>query len=223
MRLLSVVFLTLSLGSLACNQTTAEAPGTNGESSAVATTGTTAAGGPAAWHEVTIPAGTTLPIVLDMTVGSDTSRVEEPVTAHVSRAIMVDGVSALPEGTRISGVVTDATHSGKVEGRAHVGMRFDSLVPSGSDERYRIETAAVERTAAATKKDDALKIGGSAAGGALIGALVGGKKGALIGTGVGGGAGTAVVLSTKGKEIHLARGAALTLRLNAPVKIRVRG
>ena len=73
---------------------------------------------------MTIPAGTTLPIVLDTTVGSDTSRVEEPVAAHVSRAIMVNGVSALPEGTRITGVVTDATQSGKVKGRAHVGDAF---------------------------------------------------------------------------------------------------
>ena len=102
-------------------------------------------------------------------------------------------------------------------------MRFDSLVPSGSDERYRIDTAAVERTAAATKEKDALKIGGGAVGGAIIGALFGGKKGALIGTAVGGGAGTAVVLSTKGKEIHLAQGAPLTLRLTQPVTIRVRG
>jgi hypothetical protein len=32
-----------------------------------------------------------------------------------------------------------------------------------------------------------------------------------------------VVLSTRGKEIHLAKGAALTLKLAAPVTIRVRG
>ena len=55
-----------------------------------------------------------------------------------------------------------------------------------------------------------MEIGAPAAGGAIIGALVGGKKGALVGTAVGGGAGTAVVLSTRGKEVHLAKGAALT-------------
>src|SRR5262245_20485565 len=41
-----------------------------------------------AWHDVTIPAGTTLPIVLDTTVGSDVSRIEQPVRAHVARAIV---------------------------------------------------------------------------------------------------------------------------------------
>src|SRR5215471_12388173 len=34
---------------------------------------------PPAWHDVTIPAGTVLPVVLDTTVGSDISRIEQPV------------------------------------------------------------------------------------------------------------------------------------------------
>ena len=45
----------------------------------------------------------------------------------------------------------------------------------------------------------------------------------LIGTAVGGGAGTGVVLSTRGKEVHLGKGAALTLRLAAPLTIRIHG
>lgn len=176
-----------------------------------------------AWREVTIPAGTTLPIVLDTSVSSATSRVEQPVAAHLSRAVMVNGVAALPQGSRVSGVVTDATRSGKVKGRAHIGIRFDSLTPRGDDERYTMRTTSVGRTAPATKKDDAIKIGAPAAGGAIIGAIAGGKKGALIGTAVGGGAGTGVVLSTRGKEVGLAKGAAITLKLIEPLTVRVRG
>ena len=175
-----------------------------------------------AWREVTIPAGTSLPVVLDTTVSSATSRVEQPVHAHLSRAVSVGGVAVVPEGSRISGVVTDATRSAKVKGLAHIAMRFDSLTPRGDDERYTIETTSVGRTAPATKKNDAMKIGAPAAGGAIIGAIAGGKKGALIGTAVGGGAGTGVVLSTRGKEVQLSKGAALTLKLTEPVKVRVR-
>jgi len=175
-----------------------------------------------AWREVTIPAGTTLPIVLDTGVSSATSRVEQPVAAHLSRAVMVNGVAALPQGSQVSGVVTDATRSGKVKGRAHIGIRFDALTPRGDDERYTIQTTSVGRTAPATKKDDAIKIGAPAAGGAIIGAIAGGKKGAAIGTAVGGGAGTGVVLSTRGKEVGLAKGAAITLKLVAPLTVRVR-
>jgi hypothetical protein len=173
-------------------------------------------------REITLPAGTHLPIVLDTTVGSDISRIEQPVQAHLSRAVTLQGATVLPEGSRLSGVVTDAKRSGKVKGLAHVAVRFDTLAVSGHDERYRIDTSAVGRTAPATKKKDALEIGGGAAGGALIGGLIGGKKGALIGTAAGGGAGTAVVLSTRGQEIHMARGSAMTLRLVKPLTVRVK-
>jgi hypothetical protein len=174
-------------------------------------------------REVTIPEGTELPIVLETSVGSKTSRVEEPVRARLSRAVSVDGQQVLPEGSIVSGVVTDATPAAKVKGRAHLAVRFDSITPRGGDERYRIETAAIGRTAPATKKEDAIKIGAPAAGGAIIGAIVGGDKGAAIGAGIGGGAGTAVVLSTSGKETSLPVGSALRLRLTAPLTVRIRG
>ncbi len=175
-----------------------------------------------AWRDVTIPAGTTLPIVLDTGVGSDISRIEGPVNAHLARPITVGGRTVLPDGSRLSGVVTDAKRSGKVKGRAHVAVRFDTLTPAGDDERYRIHTAAVGRTAPATKKKDALTIGAPAAGGAVIGGLVGGKKGAAIGAAAGGGGGTAVVLSTRGKDVRMVRGSRLTLRLTQPLTLRVR-
>jgi len=174
-------------------------------------------------REVTLPAGTVLPVVLEETVGSDISRIEQPVRAHVSRGIAVRGATVVPQGSLVTGVVTDATRSGKVKGRAHVAVRFDTLVPRGLDARYPIETSAVSRLAPATKKKDALEIGLPAAGGAIVGSLLGGKKGALIGGAAGGGAGTAVVMSTRGKEVHLAKGSVLSLRLTRPLTVRVNG
>jgi hypothetical protein len=244
MRLMMTIGLVvLSLAAVGCDGSEAPAPGNAlatpgsadagaGGTAAVATAGRAdaAAAAPATpapaapvWREVTIPAGTSLPIVLDTSVGSETSRVEQAVTAHLSRAITIGGETVLPEGSRVSGVVTDATQSAKVKGRAHVAMRFTSLTPRGGDEPYEIATATVGRTAPATKKEDALKIGAPAAGGAIIGAIVGGKKGAAIGAAAGGGGGTAVVLSTRGKEVTLPRGAALTLKLAEPLTVRIKG
>ena len=177
------------------------------------------------WREITLAAGTRLPVTLETAIGSDISRVEEPVQARLSRAVTVDGTTVLPVGSQVTGFVTSATRSGKVKGRGQIGVQFDTLVPEGpdaADEHYAISTRPIGRTAPATKKEDALKIGAPAAGGAIIGALVGGKKGAAIGTAVGGGAGTAVVLSTRGEEVRLGRGAALTVQLADPVTIRIR-
>ena len=175
-----------------------------------------------ATKEITLPSGTRLPVVLDTGVASNTSRVEQAVSGHTSRDVMVNGAVAIPAGSQLFGVVTDARRSGKVKGRAHVAIRFNTLVPKGSSEQYRIQTASIGRTAPATKKDDAVKIGAPAAGGAVIGSIIGGKKGALIGAGVGGGAGTAVVLETRGKEVGIGRGAALVVRLTAPIAVKTK-
>jgi hypothetical protein len=227
MRRLTLGLAFAAVTTVACNRTTA--PGADGPSSETAGTTAAAKSAPApvhtsaVWHEVTLPTGTHLPVVLDTAVGSDTSSVEEPVRAHLSRPIVLEGREVLPSGSQVTGVVTGAQRAGRVKGLAHIALRFDTLVPGDADQRYRIQTEAVGRTAPATKKKDALEIGAPAAGGALVGALIGGKKGALIGTAVGGGAGTAVVLSTRGQEIRLGRGAPLTLRLTEPVTVRTKG
>jgi hypothetical protein len=203
--------------------TAAAAPATPSDSNAVpvATAGPTSSAAPA-FREVTIPAGTRLPIVLDTSVASDTSRVEQPVHAHLSQAVVVHGLTALPAGSRVSGVVTDAKRSGKVKGLAHIAVRFNSVTPKGDDERYSFRAGSVARTAEATKKRDAMEIGIPAAGGAVVGGLLGGKKGAVIGGAAGGGAGTAVVMNQRGKEVSLGKGAAITLKLTEPLTVRVR-
>ena len=178
---------------------------------------------PAAYRarEITIPAGTILRLRVQNSFGSDTSRVEDPVRATLVTTIRRNGEEVLPAGSTARGFVTSATRSGKVKGRAHVGVRFTSITPISDRERYSMTTRPWVAVAPATKKKDALTIAVPAAGGAGIGALVGGKKGAGIGALVGGGGGTAVVLSTRGKEIRVGRGATLAVRLIEPLTVRV--
>ncbi len=181
---------------------------------------TVAGAGPSerrAVREVTLPSGTLLPLTLDTSVASDTSRIETPVHAHLRRAVFVDGVEVLPAGTRLSGVVTAARRSARVKGRGLVAFRFTSLSVGGDS--YRVSTSRVVREAAGTKKDDALKIGIPAGAGAVIGAIADGKKGAAIGSAVGGAAGTGVVLSTRGKDVRLGRGASVAVRLLQPLRV----
>jgi hypothetical protein len=168
-------------------------------------------------REVTLPSGTLLPLTLDSYVASDTSRIESPVHARLRRAVVVNGVEVLPAGTRLSGFVTEARQSARVKGRGRVAFRFTSM--SVDDDRYRVSTSRVVREAPGTKRDDALKIGIPAGAGAIIGAIADGKKGAAIGSAVGGAAGTGVVLSTRGKDVRLGRGAAVAVRLLQPVRI----
>ena len=230
MRLITIGLLTTALAAGACNRAEPVATAASSDAKAAAPAASAepnvpsdAAKSAADEREITIPAGTIIPVTLDTSVGSDISRVEQPVSAHVTRAVVISGRTVLPAGSPVGGVVMDATRSGKVKGRAHVAVKFDSLTAGRDGAKYRIATNAIGRTAAATKQKDAVKIGAPAAGGAIIGAIAGGKKGAAIGTAIGGGAGTAVVMSTRGDEVRLPKGSALSLKLTAPVTVRVRG
>ena len=170
------------------------------------------------YHEYTIPAGTRIAVRLENTVSSESSRVEDPVSATLTSPVMIDGARVLPAGSVLRGDVVSVQRSGRVKGRASLGLRFDTLTARGHS--YPV-VARVSRVAPATKADDAKKIGIPAAAGAAIGAIVGGGKGAAIGAAAGGGAGTAVVLSTPGKPVTLARGRVLTLSLARSVDVRV--
>jgi hypothetical protein len=172
------------------------------------------------YREIVIPAGTVLPVRLDTSVGSDISRVEQAIHAHLARAIVIDGLTAIPAGSAVSGVVTDVRRPGKVKGLAHIGVRFTTLAVG--DERYRMATRANGWTGRSAKKKDARNIAIPAAGGAIVGAIVGGKKGAAIGGAAGGGGGTAYVLATRGPDVRLGRNAAVSVRLAEPLRIRVR-
>lgn len=172
-------------------------------------------------REVTIPAGTVLRVRVDRAFGSDLSRVEDSVHATLAQPVVVNGRTVVPAGSAVSGYVSDAVRPGRVKGRGRVAVRFTSLRPSGDDEAYRIRTRAWTAVAPATKKKDALTIGLPAAGGAIVGGLIGGKKGAGIGALGAGGAGTAVVLSTRGRDVRIGRGATLRVRLAEPVTIAV--
>lgn len=172
-------------------------------------------------RQVTLPAGTVLRVRVLRGFGSDISRREDPVSATLARSVNVRGTTVLPAGSHLSGYVAEAQRPGKVKGRGRVAVRFTRITPAGDDEAYAMRTRSWVAVARATKGKDATTIAVPAAGGALIGGLLNGKKGAGIGALLGGGAGTATVLATRGRDVRINRGAMLTIRLTAPLTVTV--
>jgi len=227
MKRLLVLTLGAALAASACGTAASDATDTPPGSANDTAAGAEAPARPAAvaparpsYRDVTIPAGTALPLTLTSSVASDTSAVEDAVSARLTQAITIDGREALPAGAQLDGVVTEVDESGRVKGRAVIAFRFTSVRTGG--EQYDLQAAPVTHVAAATKGEDATKIGIGAGAGAVIGGLLGGKDGAAKGAAIGGGAGTGVVLATRGQEIRLAPGADATSRLTAPLTVRVR-
>jgi len=190
-----------------------------GTASLPAVANTAADPGPV-YRDVTIPAGTMLPLSLTSSVASDTSTVEDAVSAELTRAITINGRDVLPAGAQLTGHVTEVDGSGRVKGRAMVAFRFTSLRTGG--DQYDVQSSPLSHLAPATKGEDATKIGIGAGAGAVIGGLIGGKDGAAKGAAVGGGAGTGVVLATKGQEMRLGPGTDVSTKLTAPLTVRIR-
>lgn len=175
----------------------------------------------AMFREFTVPEGTTLEGRLESSIGSDTSAVNDAVEVTLTEAVVVQGTEVLPAGSTLRGVVTAAEPSGNVTGRAKLTVRFKTVSVADQDEGYPL-SAGLSITSASTKQDDAKKIGIPAAGGAIVGAILGGKKGAGIGAVIGGGVGSAVVLTSSGPEVRLTGGTPLSLTLDeAMVDVRV--
>ena len=216
--ILAAATMTAGCGSSASETT--EGGATDAATAEGGVNGAAAAVGIPTYREVTLPAGTTLPLELKTAVASDTSNVEDSVRASLRRAITIDGQQVLPAGTEVVGAVTRAEPSGRVKGRARVAFRFTSMQYEG--DRYDIRTEAVSRMAAATKGEDAKKIAIGAGAGAAVGALLGGGSGAAKGAAIGGAGGTGVVLATRGKEVRLGPGADVNTKLTAPLTVRVK-
>lgn len=170
-------------------------------------------------ERITIPAGTTMRVRLESNVGSDISSASDRVRGRLAQPLLIEGRTAIPAGSGVSGTVVEAVEAGRVKGRGRLSLRFTSITSARTDDTYRIRTRTWTKIAPGTKQKDAATIALPAAGGAVVGALTGGKKGAAIGAAVGGGAGTAVVLSTRGKDVRLGEGAIVVVRLSEPLVI----
>ena len=174
------------------------------------------------YEEFIVPAESVLGLQLMTTVTTETSKVEDPVEAKVTRDLRVGGSVVIPAGTRVAGSVTTIEKAGKVKGRARIGVRFTMLVLADVEgTRVPIRTDAVFRESESQGEQSTSKIGAAAVGSALLGAIIGGGKGAAIGGAIGAGGGTASVLAGSALTASLPAGTAISIRLQDPVTITI--
>ena len=172
------------------------------------------------YREVTVPAGTALPLELTTALSSATATVEMPVTARLRQAVVIDGQTAIPAGSTLNGEVFEVERAGRVRGRSHIAVRFTEVqMPGGVRENMR--TNPVNFQGEATKGEDATKVGVGAGVGAAIGGLLGGGDGAAKGAAIGGAAGAGTVLATRGREIELASGTDIEATLASPLEVQI--
>jgi hypothetical protein len=165
-----------------------------------------------------IPAGTPVRVRMEQTIGTGRNRPGDRFEASLISPIVVGGNIIVPKGTLFEGHVSEARPSGRLKGRAVLGVELDSFSLNGV--RYRVVTAADSRVSGRHRKRNLILIGGGSGLGATLGAIAGGPAGALIGAGAGAGAGTAGAFFTGRKNVSLPVETALTFRLRRSVEIR---
>ncbi|HEY3176601.1 MAG TPA: hypothetical protein VGK94_12670 [Candidatus Polarisedimenticolia bacterium] len=169
-------------------------------------------------HMVDVPSGTVLTLALDAGINTKKNVVGDAFTATLVEAIQVDGRDVIPAGSLVHGKVTEAVPAKRGAGNAKLGLSFDELTLPGG---YRTAISGTfQEVSESKKKRNAAIIGGSAAGGALLGRILGkDTKTAVIGTIVGGGIGTAVVMGKEGEQAKLPADTPFEIKLEEPIQV----
>jgi hypothetical protein len=167
---------------------------------------------------ITLPAGTTLRLALEAPLSSESAVSGDVLSAETTSPVRIEGLEAVPAGSRLTGRVTHASSAAQSAGRGEMTLEFDTLeLPGGVRESVRARPLGL-RAPASRKKDNALITGLSDVGSA-VGGLIGGRKGAAAGTVVGGTAGAMMVTTTQGRDVALAARAPLSVELLEPVTV----
>jgi hypothetical protein len=174
----------------------------------------------ALFEELTVNEKAVIGIQLDAPISTETARLEDRISAHVTRDVTVDGRTVVPAGSIVQGVVTAVERGGRFRERARLGMRFTTVILADNT-RVPVQTETIYRAGDPPGTEATAKIGASVVVGTILGAVIGGKKGAAIGSTAGAAGGTAAVMAGGPNEVVLAAGTTLTVRLTGPATFRV--
>ncbi len=131
------------------------------------------------------------------------------------------GRLVVPAGTELEGVVTEAVPLKRVGGQARLGLAFGELhLPWGKSSQ--IQASLYDAGRNESRRDKKI-IGGAAAAGAILGAIIddGDAEGTILGAILGAGAGTAAAANKRRDEVEIPGGTVVTLRLDEPARVMV--
>jgi len=166
---------------------------------------------------IVVPAGTDLTVVIDTALSSNKSQPGQTFLATVAQPVTVNGTTAIPKGSSVTGTVLTAKAKGKIKGEGELSITLKNITIRGHN--YPLHTASLDSTVKGKGKRTAATTGGGAAAGALIGGIAGGGKGAGIGAAVGAVGGLIGGAATGNKQIEIPAETPLTFTLSNPLTL----
>jgi hypothetical protein len=168
-------------------------------------------------RDLTLPAGTVVPVLITADLSSATAKSGQRFGAYLATDLLVGGRLVAAKGTRVFGRVTEGKAGTGTGGEPVLAMQLTDIETGGYV--FAMETTDVRLTAEG--KGPAKKIVGGALLGAGIGAVIGGGEGAAIGAAAGAVGGTAVAAASDGNQVVAASGSRLDFQLARPLTLTI--
>jgi hypothetical protein len=169
-------------------------------------------------EELTVPSGTPVTVRLSTSVSSASNHAGDRFDAVLDAPLEVGGKTIAPAGAAVTGRVVAAEESGHLQHPGMIQLALDTITINNKP--VSVTSSSVIARGASHQKRNLAWIGGSTAGGALIGGLAGGGKGALIGSAVGAGGGTTAAYATGKKDVGFGVERRLTFRITQTVTVK---
>ncbi len=182
-----------------------------------------------------IPKGTHVLLRMMNSISTRTAAEGNQVYLQTATPVAIDNQIVIPPGTYVQGSVSHSKRSGRVKGRAELGIRLETMTFAGGkmvkisprlsevdsgESGQKVDDSESQVKAAGTRGKDAGQVAILAGTGAAIGGLADRSfKGAGIGGGVGTAVGLARVLLSRGNEVELRQGTTLDVVFDRDVVI----
>ncbi len=177
-------------------------------------------------------------ILLNMinSVSTKSTAVGDHIYLETAFPVLAQGKIVVPQGSWVSGTVTEVKRPGHVKGRGELMVRFDSLtLPNGVTRDFRAGLASIDSRTdqkldeqqkiqnTGDKAGDVRTVADTTLGGGGIGTAIGAAsgnlaRGAAIGLGAGAAAGLIGVLMTRGPDATLDRGTNVEMVLDRTIE-----
>jgi hypothetical protein len=166
---------------------------------------------------VTLPSGTALNVMLTENIDVDSAAAGQTFKSVLDDPVMLNGQVLIPRGSPILLQVAKVENAGQMKGSDKISLKANTLQFAGR--KYEIVTTYVEKKGEGEGKKTTRKVAGGAGLGAAVGGIIGGGTGAAIGALAGGATGT--VMASQGTEhLKLPAETRLQFSLNAAVTVQ---
>jgi hypothetical protein len=184
----------------------------------------------------TVSPGTRILLSMINSISTRQAQVGDRIYLETAFPVLAANRIVIPQGSWVTGTVTEVKRPGRVKGRGQLQVRFDSLtLPNGVNRDFRADLAAIDARddqslkreqskieGPGDKKGDVGTVVGASTAGTVIGSGVGAAagnvaRGAGIGAGAGAAAGLLGVLTTRGPDAVLGKDASVEMILDRPI------